>query len=97
MVRGWSPGYVASVLEIPCAWYDRYEAGDLMPPTYTLYMLAGLFGVGVGKLVVGEELAEAGAEDVFDRLLSLPEPDRDALFDVFRLMVSTLECLRKAS
>ena len=47
--RGWSRAQLATQLEIDRKWLEDYEKGLKLPPTYSLYQLAGAFGVSVGS------------------------------------------------
>ncbi len=99
IARVWTQPYLASLLEIPRSRIDQYERGELLPPTYTLYQLAGLFGVSPGALVDGPAPREAdssGALSVFSRLLSLSLDYREALLTSFETAVSAVERLQVA-
>src|ERR1700759_679132 len=52
--RKWTRPYVASILEVKAEWLERDEAGNLLPPTYTIYPLSRLFGVSAGSLLDDE-------------------------------------------
>jgi transcriptional regulator with XRE-family HTH domain len=49
--RRWSTAFLANLLEIKPEWLENYEMGRAVPPAYTLYQLAGVFGVSVGALL----------------------------------------------
>jgi transcriptional regulator with XRE-family HTH domain len=96
--RGWSRAQLATQLEVDRKWLEDYERGIKLPPTYSLYQLAGAFGVSVGALL-DEHPAETPM--VTERLLTvlrrferLPAADREELTLFLEHLFSGLEMLR---
>ncbi len=97
--RGLRLETLASMLEIPAGWLARYESGDLMVPTYTLYQLSGALDLNVGVLFPGETSslesefpAELSRE--LGRLARLDQYDREALADFIRTTLDAIVRLK---
>ncbi len=96
--RGWTRAQLATQLEIDRRWLEDYERGLKLPPTYSLYQLAGAFGVGVGALL-DERSAEPPVAterllSLFRRLERLPLADREELAQFLERLLATIERLR---
>lgn len=96
--RGWTRAQLATQLEVNRKWLEDYERGLKLPPTYSLYQLAGAFGVSVGALL---DEHPAKPPIVTERLLSvlrrferLPAADREELTLFLERLFATVELLR---
>jgi transcriptional regulator with XRE-family HTH domain len=96
--RGWTRAQLATQLEIDRKWLEDYERGLKLPPTYSLYQLAGAFGVSVGALL-DDRPAEPPV--ITERLLSilrqlerLPARDREELTLFLERLFATVDLLR---
>lgn len=54
--------YVADQLHIARQTYSHYETGRIRPPAWSLYRLAGLYGVSVEDLFAHTALGEDGSD-----------------------------------
>ncbi|HEX4494883.1 MAG TPA: helix-turn-helix transcriptional regulator [Thermoanaerobaculia bacterium] len=95
--RGWTRAQLATQLEVDRKWLEDYERGRKLPPTYSLYQLAGAFGVSVGALL-DERAAELPV--VAERLLNvlrrferLPAADREELTLFLEGLLASVERL----
>jgi transcriptional regulator with XRE-family HTH domain len=96
--RGWTRAQLATQLEIDRRWLEDYERGLKLPPTYSLYQLAGAFGVSAGALLDDRSAEPPVAMErllsVVRRLERLPPTDREELALFLERLLGTIEGLR---
>jgi transcriptional regulator with XRE-family HTH domain len=95
--RAWTQGFLASVLEIDVDWLKSYESGNNIPPPYTIYQLAGAFGVSAGALL-DEDPAERPVGGalllrLIRRLDAVPANGQEAVAAFLEPLLGFLEAL----
>jgi transcriptional regulator with XRE-family HTH domain len=96
--RHWTQPVLANFLEIKLEWLADYEKGDRLPPVYTIYQLACIFGVSVGSLL-DEEPAEIPIRSqellrVLRRAETLSTVDQRELGEFFNTLVEGVRKFR---
>jgi transcriptional regulator with XRE-family HTH domain len=98
--RRWTRQHLSSLLEIKSAWLESYEEGRSLPPTYTLYQLAGAFGVSVAALLDEAPrqlpLAQEEALALLRQVEGLALSDRRAVTAFLRTLLEVVLSLRSS-
>ena len=98
--RRWNREHLASILEIKVAWLQGYEDGRSLPPTYTLYQLAGAFSVSVSAFLdenpEERPLSLSEALSLLRQVEGLQPQDRRAVSAFLRTILKVLQELRRA-
>jgi transcriptional regulator with XRE-family HTH domain len=98
--RKWTRPHLASILEMKAEWLEKYEAGSLMPPTYTVYQLSRLFGVSAGSLLDDEPeerpvTTSTRLVQLVRRLEGLPRSGQQALLGFLEPLITFAERLHR--
>jgi len=93
--RGWTEADLATVLRLPRAYVERYEAGLMLPRTYTLYQLSLAFGITLGSLIDEPARDSVNTELVrsLRRLQALLPRHRTVVVEFLETLLSTMERL----
>lgn len=92
--HGWRPERLATMLEIPRPLLERYERGETLVPTYTLYQLSGALNVDIQEILGGPAVGIVGPgrlDDVLQRLEGLAPSARLALLDFLNTTIAAIE------
>ncbi|HEY0514139.1 MAG TPA: helix-turn-helix transcriptional regulator [Thermoanaerobaculia bacterium] len=96
--RRWTREHLSTLLEIRVSWLQGYEEGRALPPTYTLYQLAGAFGVSVAALLdetpQEQPLSLEETLSLLRRMENLAPPDRRAVGGFLRTVLEAIAALR---
>jgi transcriptional regulator with XRE-family HTH domain len=97
--RRWTREHLATLLEIKVSWLAGYEEGRALPPTYTLYQLAGAFGVSVAAFLDetprDRPLSLDEALALLRRIESLEPADRREVSAFLATLLRVLEAIRE--
>jgi transcriptional regulator with XRE-family HTH domain len=95
--RAWSQGFLASVLEIDVDWLRSYESGNNIPPSYTIYQLAGAFGISAGALLDEDPAERPVVSTLLLRLLrrldAVPTKGQEAVAAFLEPVLGFIEAL----
>ena len=90
---------VAEGINCTPAAYNRYETGELQPPTDTLAKLADFFGVSVDYLMGRAPISDSALSDyekeLIKKLRSLPESVREDAMDFLDVKLEKRRGLKK--
>jgi transcriptional regulator with XRE-family HTH domain len=96
--RRWRREHLASLLEIKMSWLESYEEGRTLPPTYTLYQLAGAFSVSVSALLDDapheQPLSLDEALSLLRQVESLSAEDRRAVSGFLRTILDAMTSIK---
>lgn len=97
--RRWTREHLSTLLEIKVSWLEGYEEGRALPPTYTLYQLAGAFGVSVAAFLDetprDRPLSLDEALALLRRIESLDLADRREVSAFLATLLQVLEGIRE--
>ncbi len=93
--RGLTEAELATLLRLPRSYVVRYEAGDALPRTYTIYQLSLALGTRVSSFL-DEPMKGRGGTDflaIWDRIQALPPSTRGEILGFLGTLLAATERL----